>query len=53
MIVARTTKGKGVSFMENNATSHGAPPTADEYRAGHGGAEPWSVIKRARDTRMR
>jgi transketolase len=32
MIVARTTKGKGVSFMEDNAHFHGAPPTADEYQ---------------------
>lgn len=31
MIIARTTKGKGVSFMEDNAHFHGAPPTRDEY----------------------
>ena len=31
MIVARTTKGKGVSFMEDVAKWHGTPPTDDEY----------------------
>jgi transketolase len=31
VIVARTTKGKGVSFMENAAKWHGAVPTDDEY----------------------
>jgi len=31
MIIARTTKGKGVSFMEDNAHFHGAPPTREEY----------------------
>jgi len=29
-IVARTVKGKGVSFMENKATYHGKPPTREE-----------------------
>lgn len=29
-IVARTVKGKGVSFMENKHTYHGKPPTHDE-----------------------
>lgn len=32
MIVARTTKGKGVSFMENGVKWHGTPPNEDEYR---------------------
>lgn len=31
VIIARTTKGKGVSFMENTATWHGAVPNDDEY----------------------
>ncbi len=31
IIVARTTKGKGVSFMEYNYRWHGKPPTAEEY----------------------
>lgn len=31
VIVARTTKGKGVSFMENSAKWHGAVPSAQEY----------------------
>jgi transketolase len=30
MIIARTTKGKGVSFMENENKWHGTPPTAAE-----------------------
>jgi transketolase len=30
-IIARTVKGKGVSFMENEAKWHGTPPTAQEY----------------------
>lgn len=30
MILARTTKGKGVSFMENNVDFHGKAPTAQE-----------------------
>jgi transketolase len=32
MIIARTTKGKGVSFMENNADFHGKAPTAEELK---------------------
>lgn len=31
MIVANTTKGRGVSFMENVASWHGTPPDADEH----------------------
>ena len=31
MICARTVKGKGVSFMENNAGWHGVAPKQDEY----------------------
>ncbi|MDP7301891.1 MAG: transketolase, partial [Pirellulaceae bacterium] len=30
MIIARTVKGKGVSFMENNNDFHGMAPTDDE-----------------------
>jgi transketolase len=30
VIIAHTTKGKGVSFMENNLEFHGRAPTADE-----------------------
>lgn len=30
MIIANTTKGKGVSFMENVASWHGTPPNAEE-----------------------
>ena len=31
VIIARTTKGKGVSFMENQAKWHGIPPSDEEY----------------------
>ena len=31
MIIAKTVKGKGVSFMENNPAFHGAAPNQDEY----------------------
>jgi len=31
MIIARTTKGKGVSFMEDVTKWHGTPPNDDEY----------------------
>ncbi len=33
ILIARTTKGKGVSFMESNPTWHGKPPTEAEYLA--------------------
>ena len=32
-IVAKTVKGKGVSFMENNAGWHGKSTNAEEYKA--------------------
>ena len=32
-IIMKTTKGKGVSFMENNAGWHGKAPNDDEYAA--------------------
>lgn len=31
VIIARTVKGKGVSFMENNNKFHGVAPTAEEF----------------------
>ncbi len=31
IIIARTTKGKGVSFMEDNCYWHGSPPNKKEY----------------------
>jgi transketolase len=31
VIIARTTKGKGVSFMENEASWHGTPPGKKDY----------------------
>ena len=33
VIIARTTKGKGVSFMENKSAWHGAPPDDDQLAA--------------------
>ena len=30
-IIAHSTKGKGVSFMENNADWHGKAPNDEEY----------------------
>jgi transketolase len=32
IIIARTTKGKGVSFMEYNNRWHGMPPNNDQYQ---------------------
>lgn len=31
MIIAKTTKGKGVSFMENEASWHGTPPGKNDF----------------------
>ena len=31
IIIARTTKGKSVSFMENNHIWHGTPPTTEQF----------------------
>ncbi len=30
-IIAKSTKGKGVSFMENQASWHGNPPNDEQY----------------------
>ena len=30
-IIAKTVKGKGISFMENNAAWHGKAPNEEEY----------------------
>jgi len=35
MILARTVKGKGVSFMENEAGWHGKAPNAEQYAVAH------------------
>ena len=32
VIIARTTKGKGVSFMENDSRWHGRPPDTAQYQ---------------------
>lgn len=34
-IIANTTKGKGVSFMENQAGWHGKAPNGEQYQAAH------------------
>jgi transketolase len=34
MIIANTTKGKCVSFMENDANWHGAAPNDEQYAQG-------------------
>ena len=34
VILMKTTKGKGVSYMENNAGWHGKAPNAEQYEAG-------------------
>ena len=36
-IIAKTVKGKGVSFMENNPGFHGKAPNADELKLALGG----------------
>jgi len=33
VIIAKTIKGKGISFMENEASWHGKAPTEEEYNA--------------------
>ena len=32
VIIAKTVKGKGVSFMENNVSWHGAAPNDEQYK---------------------
>ena len=32
IIIAKTIKGKGVSFMENRAEWHGKAPSEEEYK---------------------
>ena len=34
MILAKTVKGKGISYMENNAGWHGKAPSAEQYETG-------------------
>ena len=34
MILAKTVKGKGISFMENNVGFHGKAPNAEQYAQG-------------------
>ena len=36
LILAKTVKGKGVSFMENNYAWHGAPPNKEQYEQAAG-----------------
>ena len=35
-IIAKTVKGKGVSFMENQAGWHGTAPNDEQYEIGNG-----------------
>ena len=35
VILAKTVKGKGVSFMENDAGWHGKAPNAEQYEQAH------------------
>lgn len=47
-IIARTTKGKGISFMENQAGWHGKAPNAEQYeRAKKELTESLEVLERA------
>lgn len=41
MILAHTIKGKGVSFMENQASWYGHAPSKQEYEAALGELEAW------------
>ena len=43
MILAKTTKGKGVSYMENNAGWHGKAPNDEQYETGK--AELEAILK--------
>ncbi len=47
VVIARTTKGKGVSFMENSPHWHGAIPDQQQYKAAAAeleqGAKQWQV----------
>ena len=44
MILAKTVKGKGISFMENNAGWHGKAPNDEQYQTGK--AELTALISR-------
>ena len=33
-VIAKSTKGKGVSYMENNVSWHGAAPKTEQYEQG-------------------
>ncbi len=50
VIIARSTKGKGVSYMENAAAWHGAAPKEDLYRVGLAdlGLSPEEIERRFR-----
>lgn len=45
VVIARTTKGKGVSFMENSPAWHGGVPSSDQFQAAlaelEEGAKQW------------
>lgn len=50
VIICNTVKGKGISFMENNAGWHGKAPKKDEYEIAK--AELDAVYKRAKEVRI-
>ena len=43
MIVARTVKGKGVSFFEGKVQYHGVAPTREELKGTGGARRKWEV----------
>ncbi len=49
MIVAHTTKGKGVSFMENEAGWHGKAPNAEQYEKAVADLQPDVYYQRLRE----
>ena len=50
VIICNTVKGKGVTFMENNADWHGKAPKKDEYEVAF--AELNAAYERAREARI-
>jgi transketolase len=48
VILAKTVKGKGISYMENNAGWHGKAPSAEEYAQGK--AELTAILNELEET---
>ena len=51
-IIARTVKGKGVSFMENNAGWHGKAPNQEQFEAAMAELEAEQSWVRQQEKRM-